>query len=236
MAQFTYQERFKTIKGVFDEFTNRTLFELQSRNHFDELVSPLKVGKESNVFLAKKGKKNLIVKIYRVQACDFKRMFEYIRQDPRFQYLQQHRRAIILAWVQREYKNLMKAYHAGVRVPKPLAVMNNILVEEMIGDEEPALPMKDTHPANPAEFLEMIIADMKKLYKKGLIHGDLSSFNILNWKEVPYLIDFSQATMLKAPNSHELLERDVKNVCQFFRKCGVRALEENILAQITTSK
>ncbi len=236
MSTFTYQERFKTIKSVFDEFTNRTLFELESRNYFDELVSPLKVGKESNVFLAKKGPKKVIVKIYRVQACDFKRMFEYIRQDPRFHYLQQHRRAIILAWVQREYKNLMKAYHGGVRVPKPLAVMNNILIEEMIGDEEPALPMKDTHPADPAQFLDLIIADMKKLYTKGLIHGDLSSFNILNWNEIPYFIDFSQATMLKAPNSHELLERDVKNVCQFFRKLGMDLAEETIFNRITTLK
>ena len=235
MTTFTYQERFKTAQGVFDEFTNRTLFELESRNHFEEMVSPLKVGKESNVFLAQKGKKKVIVKIYRVQTCDFKRMFEYIRQDPRFQYLQQHRRAIILAWVQREYKNLMKAYHAGVRVPKPLAVMNNILVEEMIGDDEPALPLKDTHPENPGEFLDLIIADMKKMYKKGLIHGDLSSFNILNWNEVPYFIDFSQSTMIKAPNSHELLVRDVKNVCQFFRKLGVKVDAEDILKEITGS-
>lgn len=234
MTSYTYQERFKTLKGVFDEFTNRTLFELESRNHFEEMLSPLKVGKESNVFLAKKGRKKVIVKIYRVQACDFKRMFEYIRQDPRFQYLQQHRRAIILAWVQREYKNLMKAYHAGVRVPKPLAVMNNVLVEEMIGDEEPALPMKDTRPAHPSEFLELIIADMKKLYQKGLIHGDLSSFNILNWNEVPYFIDFSQATMLKTPNSQELLVRDIKNIVQFFRKLRVKVEEGRILEQITT--
>ncbi len=235
MTQFTYQERFRTMKSVFDEFTNRTLFELESRNHFEEMVSPLKVGKESNVFLAKKGKKQVIVKIYRVQACDFKRMFEYIRQDPRFQYLQQHRRAIIIAWVQREYKNLMKAYHAGVRVPKPLAVMNNILVEEMIGDEEPALPVKDTRPEHPGEFFDLVINEMKKLYRKGLIHGDLSSFNILNYNEVPYFIDFSQATMLKAPNSQELLERDVKNVCQFFRKVGVKADEREILKEITGS-
>jgi len=225
------------MKSVFDEFTNRTLFELESRNYFDEMVSPLKVGKESNVFLAKKGKKQVIVKIYRVQACDFKRMFEYIRQDPRFQYLQQHRRAIIIAWVQREYKNLMKAQHGGIRVPKPLAVMNNVLVEEMVGDEEPALPMKDTHPEHPQEeFLDLIIADMTKLYKKGLIHGDLSSFNILNWNEVPYFIDFSQSTMLKAPNSHELLVRDIKNIVQFFRKLGVKADEGEILAQIIGSE
>ena len=103
-----------------------------------------------------------------------------------------------------------------------------------IGDDEPALPLKDTHPAHPAEFLELVIADMKKLYKKGLIHGDLSSFNILNWNEVPYFIDFSQATMLKAPNAQELLERDVKNVCQFLKKLGMKMEKEEILGKITT--
>ena len=86
MTQFTYQERFKTLQGVFDEFTIRNLFELESKKIFEELVSPLKVGKESNVFIAKKGRQKLIVKIYRVQNCDFNKMFHYIRQDPRYEY------------------------------------------------------------------------------------------------------------------------------------------------------
>ena len=47
MVTLTYQERFKTEKGVFDEFTKRTLFSLSSAGHFDELVSPLFEGKES---------------------------------------------------------------------------------------------------------------------------------------------------------------------------------------------
>ena len=96
MVTLTYQERFKTLKGVFDEFTNRTLFELQSRDHFDELISPVIVGKESNVFLYSKGKDKVIIKIYRIQNCDFNRMFDYIKKDPRYEFMKKHPRQIII--------------------------------------------------------------------------------------------------------------------------------------------
>lgn len=232
MVTVKSQERFKTAKGVFDDFTDRNLFELQSREVFEELISPLKVGKESNVFIAKRGTEKIIVKIYRLQNCDFNRMYDYIRKDTRYEYLKKHKREIIFAWTQREYKNLLKADKAGVMVPKPLAWKFNILVEEMIGDEEPALPLKDMHPENPKEFLELIIIEMKKMYRVGLIHGDLSAFNILNYNEKPVLIDFSQSTLVKTPNSEELLERDVKNIVQFFRKLGVKSEIEDILVRI----
>lgn len=231
MVTLTYQERFRTLQGVFDEFTNRNLFELQSRGVFDDLISPIKVGKESNVFIAKSGKKKIIVKIYRVQNCDFKRMFHYIREDPRYEYLKHHRREIIFAWVQREYKNLLKAKEAGILCPAPLGWKAHILIEEMIGP--PSLPMKDTIPKHPREFLTAIIQEMRKLYQAKLVHGDLSSFNILNHREKPYLIDFSQGTLTKTDSSSELLQRDIKNVLQFFSKLGVQEDAEKVFKEIT---
>jgi len=235
MTTLTYQERFKTAKGVFDEFANRNLFELQSRGIFDDLVSPLAVGKESNVFIAKKGTQRVIVKIYNLQNAHFNKMYDYIRKDPRYTFLQQHRRQIIFAWTQREYKNLMRAQQAGIDAPVPLAFKDNILVEEFIGDEEPALPLKDQHPLDSEKFFKLVIKNITKLYKKGLIHGDLSSFNILNYREKPYFIDFSQGTLVKTPNSEELLERDVKNIVGFFIKLGVKADKEEIMRKITSS-
>lgn len=236
MVTLTYQERFRTLKGVFDEFTNRTIFMLQSKKVFDELVSPLSVGKESNVFIASKGKKKVIVKIYRMQNCDFKRMYQYIRKDIRYQFLRNKRREIILSWAQREYKNLLRSEKGKVRVPKALGWKNHIVVEEFIGKEEPAPPLKDKYPAYPFQFLQDIISEMKKLYEVGLIHGDLSAFNILNFAEKPVLIDFSQATLIKTPNSDELLERDVKNVLQFFKKLGVEEDFEQTLLKIRGKK
>lgn len=231
MATYTYQERFKTLKGVFDEHTNRVLFELQSQGHYDELVSPLKVGKESNVFIAVKGKKKIIVKIYHLQNSNFNKMFSYIRVDSRYTYLQHRSREIIFAWTQREYSNLLRAEKARINVPEPLTVKNNVLVEEMIGD--PAPQLKDAVPADPAAFFDEVITQIRKLYAAGLVHGDLSAFNILNWNEQPYFIDFSQATLTKTPNASELLERDLKNILQFFQKLGIKAEFTQTLKQIT---
>ena len=246
MVTLTYQERFKTLRGVFDAFTQRNLFELESRRIYDELVMPLKIGKESNIFLAKRRANGrgedkheeiyVIVKIYRVQNCDFKRMFHYIKQDSRYDELRQHRREIIFAWVQREYKNLLKAAAAGVRVPKALGWRAHILVEELIGDSKeglPAAPLKDALPKNPQHFFSLVIEEMKKMYDAKLIHGDLSSFNILNHEEKPYIIDFSQGTLTTTPNSTELLRRDIKNICQFFKKCKVSIDEEKVFKEIT---
>ena len=129
MVTLTYQERFRTAKGVFDEFTHRTIFDLQKKGLFDELVSPLKVGKESNVFVGIKDKTKVIVKIYRMQNADFKRMYDYIRKDTRYVFLRNNRRQIILSWTQREYKNLLKVEKAKVKAPKVLGWKNNIIVE-----------------------------------------------------------------------------------------------------------
>ncbi len=232
MVTRTSQERFRTDQGVFDEFTKRNLFELQSRNYYDEIIGPLFVGKESNVFIAKKDDHKVIIKIYRVQNADFKRMFEYIKQDDRYSTLRNRRREIIFSWTQREYKNLLRAAKGKVVVPEALAVKSNILIEEFIGDDEPAPPLKDAYPEDPQTFFDELIEEMRKLYKIGLVHGDLSSFNILNRDGKPVLIDFSQATLVKTPNSEELLVRDVKNVLHFFKKLGIKADPEEIIAKI----
>ena len=236
MTQFTYQERFKTLKDVFDELTNRTLFELESKGGFDRLKGPLKVGKESSVFLAEKDGKTVIVKVYLMQRCNFMKMYDYIRKDPRYEYLHQNRRQIILAWAQREYKNLMRANEAGICVPKPLRWRNHVIVEEFIGDEEAAPPLKDAPPKQIKVFFNKVVASMIKLYQHGMIHGDLSAFNILNHHEKPYFIDFSQSTLIKAPNSFELLQRDVQNIARFFSRLGVKADAEEMLQKIVRSR
>ncbi|MBU1111161.1 MAG: RIO1 family regulatory kinase/ATPase [archaeon] len=236
MTTFTYQERFRTIKGVFDEFTQRNLFELQSRGKFDELISPIFVGKESNVFLASKDDAKVIVKIYRVQNCDFNHMFDYIKQDPRYEFLKKNRRQIIFAWTQREYKNLLRAEKANVTSPKVLAWKNNVIVEELVGNEEPAPPLKDAHPEDPKKFFKLLLIELKKLYQGGLVHGDLSAFNILNFNEKPYLIDFSQGTITKNYQAEELLKRDLMNVLHFFKKFGIKADLEQTFKKVTAGK
>ena len=85
------------------------------------------------------------------------------------------------------------------------------------------------------KFFEKTIANAKALYSVGLVHADLSEFNILNFEEEPVFIDFSQATTLEHPQVHEYLKRDLTNICKYFRKQGVKADEEAIHAEILRS-
>ena len=228
MAKIT-RERFKTWGNVFDAFTERLLFKLSSQGHFEELKSPIALGKEANIFSAetKTGGK-VIIKIYRLETCDFNKMYDYIKYDTRYLNLKSKRREIIFSWAQREYRNLIKSRDAGVRVPKQMQCTRHILVMEHIGKTEPAPKLKDAHPDDPEKFFNKTVDYMKKMYRAGLIHGDLSEFNILNDDERPVFIDMSQGTTTMSINAEELLERDIKNVARFFNKiCGTRSEQYN---------
>src|SRR3989344_4881485 len=178
------REDFKTMHDVFDGFTNRTLYKLITQGHFEGLESPISIGKESNVFSAiRKDGSRVMVKIYRLETCDFNRMYDYIKDDPRFIDMKKGKRNIIFSWAQREYRNLLKARQANVSVPTPFTFSKNVLVLEFIGDDGIFAPkLKDAIPKNPKEFFEKIIANMKKLHKAGLVHADLSAFKIMEKK------------------------------------------------------
>jgi len=226
------REKFKTYEGVFDQRTLRTLFKLSSQGYLDEMKSPVSVGKESNVFTATKKDDFVVVKIYRVNNCDFKKMYHYIVADPRFEGLHNQRRKVIYAWAQREYRNLLIARQAGVNAPMPHIVYDNILIMELIGDKGRAAPrLKDSPPKNPQKFHKETIENMKRLYKAGLVHGDLSEFNILNHSQRPYFIDFSHGTKTEA--AHELLERDIKTIQHYFTKLGITCDFEKTFTQLT---
>ncbi len=212
------REEWKIYKNVFDSFTEKNLFTLSSQGYFSELEQPIALGKEANVFLAtKKDGTHIIIKIYRLENCNFNKMFYYISADPRFVGLENQKRKVIFSWVQREYRNLLLA-REKINVPTPLGFKDNILLMEFIGEDEAAPKLKDKTPENIEDFLKKTIASVKGLIDAGLVHGDLSDFNILNHKENPVFIDMSQSTPLKTQNSKELLERDIKNICTFFRR------------------
>ena len=228
------KEKFKTMHNVFDKFTERTIFKLMSEGYFSGLESPIAMGKEANIFSATGKKGRVMAKIYRLEACDFNKMYEYIKEDPRYLDLKGKKRKVILSWVQREYRNILKAREANVRVPTPLTFKNNIIVLEFVGrGQEIAPKLKDKKPKNPKEFLKDLIKNIRRLYKAGLVHADLSSFNILNFEEKPVFIDFSQCTSTKVSRANEFLERDINNITTFFKKLGLKLDNEKIKKEVT---
>ncbi len=227
------KEEWKIYKNVFDNFTINTLNKLEAQGHFDELLSPVMIGKEANVFSAAKAGKKVIVKIYRLHSCNFNRMYDYIRQDKRFINLRNQRRKVIFAWVQREYRNLLKAREAGVRVPTPITAENNIIVMEFIGGNDPAPQAKDHYPKDSKAFIDNILRNMTLLHRKAkIVHADLSPFNILNHNDQPVLIDFSQGASTDSSNAKELLERDITNIAKYAKKLGIILDEDKVKKKI----
>ena len=225
------REEWKVYKNVFDNATLRNIHKLSSQGHFEELKSPVALGKESNVFIAVKGKKRIIAKIYRVENCNFNKMYEYIAPDPRYAGIKKRRRLIIFSWVQREYRNLLKAREV-IRVPAPIAVRDNVLLMELIGGRIPAPMLKDSEMNNPGVFFEKVLGNVKKLYKAGMVHADLSEFNILNHEQEPVFIDWSQATTTRHPQADDFLRRDLKNIVKYFNKQGLRLDKEEVYKQV----
>lgn len=212
------KEGLEAYKSVFDESTQRGLFRLISQGVITRLVGPIKVGKESNVFLAESNQGKRAVKIYRVSS-NFKKMYEYMAPDPRFTGIKRNKMNVIYTWAKKEYRNLLKAREAGVSVPIPYAVYKNILVMEFIGDAEAAPQLNNSYLHRPEEFYEMLISNVKKLLEDAkLVHADLSAFNVLDHNGKPVIIDLSHAITLAYPNVMQMLKRDIMTVCAYFKK------------------
>ncbi len=224
----------KSQDEVFDQQNLMRIYKLFTDGVLDRLDFPISTGKEGNVFRATTPDEKLVaVKIYRTTTSTFRDMAKYVQGDPRFKGLTYRKRKLILAWAYKEYLNLRLFVKAGVRVPKPIAHLDNIVVMEYIGDENaPASEMRDTRLEDPEGVSDKILGYVKAAYQKGeLVHADLSEFNILIHSSEPVIIDVGQAVMLGHPLAEEWLERDVVNMARFFKKYNVRidvkaALEE----------
>ena len=221
----------KVSEGVFDKQSLITLSRLARKEDITEFRSVIKRGKEANIFYGKKGRREIAVKIYSVEALDFRTMSKYIVGDPRFSDTK-NRRQLIYQWAQKEFKNLSRIQDV-VECPEPIAVLNNILVMEFIGKKGvPAPEIKDVQLDRPQEYFDMILKYVKAMYARNLVHADLSEYNILDYNG-PVLIDFSTGVLLEHPLALEFLERDLRNVLKFFEhKYGLKKEFNKVLEYV----
>lgn len=236
------EKRIKSVEDkrvgseVFDSITLKTLYKLANTGYIHRLNGAISTGKEANVFKGLDENDDFVaVKIYRVTTSDFKKMQNYIQGDPRFKVRTTNKRQLVNAWVTKEFRNLQRANEAGVNVPKPIVAKNNILVMEFIGNEDgdAAPPMRQSDIKDPEELLNKIKNNMKLLYQKaGLVHGDLSSYNILIQNGEPIIIDISQGMTRDHPISEELLNRDIENIVKDFRRLKVNISPEDVKSTI----
>jgi RIO kinase 1 len=129
------------------------------------------------------------------------------------------------SWLMHEYSTLQRLYAAGAAVPKPYGTSSNAIAMAYIGDETSAAPplidITLESDEAPALFRE-VIRNIELMLKHGIIHGDLSAYNILYWEGEITLIDFPQVTSSIANGrAAPILERDIVRVCEYFAEQGV---------------
>jgi len=217
------------IESVFDERTIRLLNKLLINGTLDSIKGVISAGKEANVYLAyDREEKEVAIKIYKIDSNTSKWMREYIIGDPRFKKIPNNISKIIYLWASKEFKNLKRAYNAGLSAPEPIFVKNNILIMEYIGfGPIPAPKLKDIKHFNDVTItFKEVLNFIKLLYQNAkLVHGDLSEFNILYHNQRPVIIDMSQAVSIQHPKAEVFLVRDIKNIYNFFLKYGLNNLD-----------
>ncbi|UCE80422.1 MAG: serine protein kinase RIO [Methanobacteriota archaeon] len=225
----------KTYDEVFDKDNLMRIYKLFSDGVIDQVDFPISTGKEGNVFRAlTRDGKYLALKIFRTSTATFKDMAKYVAGDPRFKGISRNRKKMIMTWSSKEFRNLQRFAEAGVRVPKAVACHQNMIVMEYIGtDSSPAPMMRSVQLKDPSGVAEKLLVYVRRAYSEGgLVHGDLSEFNVLMDGDEPVLIDVGQSVLLRHPMAEELLDRDIGNIARYFRKYGLNIDIERELKEI----
>jgi RIO kinase 1 len=228
-------EKWKIEDLVFDRRTLLTLGKLMEEGAFTNIDYLVSLGKEANVYRARAKADYVAIKIYRNETSRFIRKMDYLQGDPRFKKAKMTGYNIIRLFAQKEYKNLIIAEKQGVDAPRPISQKDNVVVMTFIGkDGLPFGKMADVRSEVIEEDFNVIIRSIKALWKGGIVHSDLSEYNIL-LGDKPYIIDMSEGVSIRHPKAKEFLMRDLVNVSAFFKKSiGLSSNPEELFNSIVS--
>jgi len=197
----------------------------------DSVVRQLMSGKEATVFVVNCGNETRCAKVYKEadkrsfrQAVDYtenrktknSRQARAMAKGTKFGREAQER-----AWQSAEVDALYRLAAAGVRVPKPYNFYEGVLLMELVTDADgnaaPRLNDLEFTPEVARDFHQRLIVEVVRMLCAGIVHGDLSEYNILVAADGPVIIDLPQAVDA-AGNNHAagMLERDVANLRNYF--------------------
>jgi RIO kinase 1 len=221
-------EEYQVIEEVFDRSTLMTVYDLMNKGIIDEIHGVVQAGKEARIYWGKDSQgKELAIKIYLTTSAEFKKgMLPYIEGDPRFTHVRRDTRSLIYAWAQKEFKNLQRAREAGVNVPEPVVVEKNVLVMNFIGKDGVRAPLlKETTFKDPKRIFRLLLTYLERLYSRaGMVHADLSEYNIMIWRGRPVIFDVAQAVLIEHPMADRFLRRDLENLHRYFKRLNLDVL------------
>ncbi|RLI22123.1 serine/threonine protein kinase [Candidatus Bathyarchaeota archaeon] len=185
-------------------------------NVLEAFGKPLGIGKEADVYDAlTPNNRRVAVKFHRLGRTSFRqtrRKRDYVAERYHISWLYQSRLA-----AKKEFQALKLLYPAGVAVPEPIKHNRHAIVMGMI---EGAELYRYKEIPEPKQVFTEILKNVRKAYlEAGVIHADLSEYNVILQPDMHVLIiDWPQYVTKDHPNANELLGRDLKNILKFFRK------------------
>ena len=197
----------------------------------DDVIRQLMSGKEATVYVVRCGDDVRCAKVYKeANQRSFRQSVDYTegrktknsRQARAMEKGSKYGRKLQEeAWQSAEVDALYRLAGAGVRVPKPHNFYEGVLLMELVVDEEgnaaPRLNDISFTPEDARKHHQALLTEVVRMLCAGIVHGDLSEFNILLAGDGPVIIDLPQAVDA-AGNNHaaEMLERDVNNLKDYF--------------------
>lgn len=230
---------------------NDSLRPFAERALIDDVLALVKGGKEANVYLcrttAAAGSGLGAAKVYRPRA------FRNLRNDKMYregrellnskgiaikQRDNRELRAVAnksrfglevthISWLMHEYVTMERLFAAGADVPAVLASGPNAILMHFVGDARQAAPVLHGVSLEAGEARRLFhrtLRNIDLMLAMGMIHGDLSAYNILYWQGAITLIDFPQVTFAESnSNAWKILQRDVQRICDYFAQQGVES-------------
>jgi RIO kinase 1 len=213
--------------------TPEALMSLVDYGIIEEVLRPLMSGKEAQIYLVISGGEQRVAKVYKeAQQRNFKNRADYTEgrktrnsRDQRAmgKHTRHGKAQDEAAWRSAEVDAIYRLQAAGVRVPVPYNFLDGVLVMELVKDADgmpaPRLGDLSFEPAMARRIFDHLLAEVVRMLCAGVVHGDLSDFNVLMGADGPVVIDFPQAVdPASNMSARKLLIRDVDNLHRFLAR------------------
>ena len=226
-----------------------------------DILGKVKGGKEASVYLCRAGEQvnsNLIAaKVFRP------RMLRNLKNDQLYRLGRevldengnrivdlgmlkaQHKRSVYgeqirhQSWLAFEFQTLKTLHAAGADVPRPYEMGENAILMGYIGYKASAAPTLNTVTLDPGEvrpLYERVLRNIRLMLAHGIVHGDLSAYNVLYWKGRITLIDFPQVVSASRHRSaYPIFSRDIARICEYFAHQGLPTDPDRLAADLWRS-